>query len=131
MTGLLFTGDLLFAAGCGRVFEGSMQQMHDSLMRVKNCGNVTVYPAHEYTQKNLEFTLDKVDPSNDEVKKRLDEVKQLRGNKTPSLPVKMDMESKTNPFLRSDDGAIQQHLNMEGKDAVEVFTKIRKLKDEY
>lgn len=129
---LVFTGDLLFSAGCGRVFEGSMQQMHDSLHKVMSLGNnITVYPAHEYTQKNLEFTLDKVDPDNKEVQDRLQEVKKLRSNNTPSLPVKMDIETRTNPFLRSDNASIKKHLGLEDSDKVEVLSKIRKLKDNY
>jgi hydroxyacylglutathione hydrolase len=90
-----------------------------------------VYPAHEYTQKNLEFTLDKVDPDNKEVQDRLQEVKKLRSNNTPSLPVKMDIETRTNPFLRSDNASIKKHLGLEDSDKVEVLSKIRKLKDNY
>jgi len=103
----LFCGDTLFSCGCGRVFEGTCQQLYHSLQRLASLPPVTkVYCAHEYTLDNLLFAL-KVDPDNINLEKRRNEVERLRSEGKPSLPSSIALELTTNPFLRCDSPAIQ------------------------
>ena len=99
--GALFCGDTLFSAGCGRLFEGSAEQMHASLEKLAALPDATqVYCAHEYTLANLAFAL-VAEPDNANMLARLDEVRRLRAEGLPSVPSSMGMEKRTNPFLRS------------------------------
>lgn len=96
----LFCGDTLFAGGCGRLFEGTPEQMHASLSRLSQLpGNTRVFCAHEYTLANLEFAL-AVDPDNIFLQKRLNETAILRKRQSPTVPSTLDTELQTNPFLR-------------------------------
>jgi hydroxyacylglutathione hydrolase len=98
--GSLFCGDTLFSAGCGRLFEGSPQQMQDSLDKFASLPRQTdVYCAHEYTQSNCEFAL-AVEPNNSALIKRTDEVSALRLAGKPTIPSKLGEELEVNPFLR-------------------------------
>jgi len=97
---LLFCGDTLFAAGCGRVFEGTLQQMHQSLMQLSTLpDNTQIYCAHEYTLNNLRFAA-AAEPDNPHIQQRLAEVIALREQGGISLPSTMAIERLTNPFLR-------------------------------
>lgn len=114
---ILFTGDTLFSLGCGRLFEGSPDQMFQSLQRIKSLPDDTlVYPAHEYTEDNGRFALS-LAPNNLALQKRFEQVKQLRDAHKPTLPVLLETEKKLNPFLLA---AI-----------VEEFTRYRKAKDQF
>lgn len=100
--GAVFTGDTLFTAGCGRLFEGTPDQMYESLARLKDLPPDTgVYCGHEYTEKNLRFARD-VFPEDAEIRGRLERVREARGADRPTVPETMGVERKTNPFLRAD-----------------------------
>ncbi|SFX42515.1 hydroxyacylglutathione hydrolase [Marinospirillum alkaliphilum] len=97
---LLFCGDTLFAGGCGRLFEGTPEQMHASLQALARLPDTTrVYPAHEYTLSNLKFAL-QVEPDNLQLQQRMTECQQLRDKGQPTLPSTLADEKATNPFLR-------------------------------
>lgn len=98
--GVLFSGDTLFAGGCGRVFEGTPEQMWASLSRLAALPPQTrVYCAHEYTAGNLRFAL-AVEPDNDRLRRREQEVMALRQAGRPTVPSDLGLEFDTNPFLR-------------------------------
>mgnify|MGYP006255879501 FL=1 len=97
---ILFSGDTLFSGGCGRLFEGTPEDMLFSMDRyAKLPKNTLVYCGHEYTQSNLNFAL-AVEPNNKHLQKKVEEVKELRKNDEPSLPTQLETELKINPFLR-------------------------------
>ena len=100
--GMLFSGDTLFAGGCGRVFSGSFEQLSDSLRHLaKLPAQTQVYCAHEYTLANLGFAR-WVEPDNPELLKRLQEDEQRRQRGLPTVPSTLALELATNPFLRTD-----------------------------
>lgn len=132
---LLFCGDTLFAAGCGRLFEGSPAQMYQSLQAIVALpGDVDIYCAHEYTQDNLRFALT-VEPNNWQSQQRLKRVQALRKNDQPTLPSKMSDEISTNPFLRCHVPAVmaaaEQQANRKLTDPVDVFRVIRDWKNQF
>lgn len=125
----LFSGDTLFALGCGRLFEGSAAQMWESLSKLKVLPPETrVYCGHEYTQSNARFAVT-VDPANAALKQRADEIDALRAKGQPTIPSTIGLELETNPFLRPDDAGVQTALGMSGGDVIEVFAEIRRRKD--
>jgi hydroxyacylglutathione hydrolase len=127
--GVVFTGDTLFAMGCGRVFEGTPAQMWDSLRKLMALPKDTqVYCGHEYTLANARFSLT-VDPQNPALQARAKEVEALRAQGKPTLPTTIALELATNPFLRAADPAIRKHLGMENATDAEVFTEIRERKN--
>ena len=126
---LLFCGDTLFVMGCGRLFEGSPEQMHASLTRLKALPSTSkVYCAHEYTQVNGRFAIS-VEPDNLALREKLQRVAVLRSNNEPTVPSTIQEEIATNPFLRTDSFSIQKSLGLVGANAVSVFTELRKRKD--
>ena len=125
----VFTGDTLFSLGCGRVFEGTYEQMLQSLIKLKNLPDETkVYCGHEYTYKNLEFCL-KFNPSNILLKKKKEAIELNIKNKKPSIPSTIGDEIKTNIFFRFDDPDVKKAINLENSSDLEIFTKLRDLKD--
>jgi hydroxyacylglutathione hydrolase len=97
----LFCGDTLFSLGCGRLFEGTAQQMWESLNKIAALpDNTMIYCAHEYTASNGAFCIT-IEPDNEDLKARIKEVSKLRENNLPTLPVRLDTEKKTNVFLRA------------------------------
>jgi len=98
--GRLFCGDTLFTAGCGKVFDGTVEQLFRSLQRIAQLPDETlIYCAHEYTEENLRFAR-LVEPANPAILKRLDGTHQLRARGVPTLPSTLGEEKRTNPFLR-------------------------------
>jgi hydroxyacylglutathione hydrolase len=98
--GLLFSGDTLFTGGCGRLFEGTAEQMYRSLTRLADLPPDTlVYCGHEYTLGNLKFAA-QVEPDNADIAKRLDAVRACRARNEPTVPADLAEERRTNPFLR-------------------------------
>ncbi len=96
----IFTGDTLFSAGCGRIFEGTVDQMYHSLSKIASLDEKTlVYCGHEYTASNLKFA-QLVEPENSDIQKRLEEVSTLRQQNLPTVPSTLALEKLTNPFLR-------------------------------
>jgi hydroxyacylglutathione hydrolase len=130
-SGALFTGDTLFYAGCGRLFEGTAAEMHDSLSKISALPPDTgIYCGHEYTLNNLEFALS-VEPNNSAVTRRSAEVRRLRDKGEPSGPAPLSMEFETNPFLRTDQTAIRATLHCAEASAEAVFAELRRRKDRF
>lgn len=132
---IVFTGDTLFAAGCGRLFEGDAATMMASLARLTALPPPTrVYCGHEYTEKNLRFAVD-VEPSNAAARAKHERVIGMRGRNEPTVPTTIAEELATNPFLRPDSAEIRATVRRRfpdaGVDPVSVFAKIRQLKDEF
>lgn len=133
--GLLFSGDTLFSAGCGRLFEGTAEQLYTSLQKLSALPDETkIYCGHEYTQKNLQFA-HLVEPNNADILNRLNEVNRLRQANLPSLPSSLYQEKLTNPFLRCDSDElitnVEKFSNQKLVNTVDVFTCLRKWKDSY
>lgn len=113
----LFCGDTLFAMGCGRVFEGTFEQMYDSLNRLATLPTDTlVYCTHEYTLSNAKFALH-VEPNNIAIQQHFSQVQQLREQGHTTLPSSIQLELETNPFLRAN--------------SVAEFQRLRELKDTF
>ncbi len=131
----LFCGDTLFAAGCGRLFEGTAEQMHDSLSRLAALpGQTLVYCTHEYTLSNLRFA-QAVEPHNPQVAQRLAEVSAWRESGRISLPSTLSLERATNPFLRSAETSIKEKIDQRdgarNRSASGVFAGLRAWKDNF
>ncbi|PPD30155.1 MAG: hydroxyacylglutathione hydrolase [Methylomonas sp.] len=128
----LFCGDTLFSLGCGRLFEGTAEQMWHSLQKLKNLPSDTrIYCAHEYTQANGRFALS-LEAHNLDLQHRLMEVAALRANNQPTLPSTIALEMATNPFLRENSTSLRAAISASPDDSpVTVFAKIRKLKDQF
>jgi hydroxyacylglutathione hydrolase len=103
--GLAFVGDTLFAGGCGRLFEGTPEQMHASLQRLGTLPDETiVYPAHEYSLSNYLFLAAQA-PNDPAIAERLAEIERLRGEDRPTLPTTIGREKASNLFLQAPDAA--------------------------
>jgi hydroxyacylglutathione hydrolase len=127
----LFSGDTLFTCGCGRMFEGSPQQMWGSLKRLRALpGDTRVYCGHEYTQSNARFAVS-IDPQNQALKSRADSVDSARASGRPTVPATLAEECATNPFLRADDAALAARLGLDAADPIAVFAAIRQAKDRF
>ena len=131
---ILFCGDTLFAAGCGRVFEGTYEQMFESLIKLKNLPtNTNIYCGHEYTLSNLRFAKE-VEPFNKDILSRYNKVLKLREKGTPSVPSTLSTELKTNPFLRCDNKEVQENISSKfkiTKKNKEIFKALRSWKDNF
>lgn len=126
---IAFTGDTLFAMGCGRLFEGTPQMMWSSLSKLMQLpDDMQIYCGHEYTLSNGRFALT-MEPNNPDLRARMREVEQLRAQSQPTVPSTMGLEKTTNPFLRHDSIEIRHTLGMESADNVSVFAEIRRRKD--
>lgn len=131
---MLFCGDTLFSCGCGKIFEGTPEQMFRSLEKIKNLPkSIMIYCGHEYTLSNIAFA-QTVDPNNKMLEKKLYFVKKLAINH-PSLPVSLESELQTNPFLRCDNPAIiasvQNHCGFQLDNPIAVFTHLRQWKNQF
>lgn len=130
---MLFSGDTLFAAGCGRIFEGTATQMYESLEKIRVLPETTqIYCAHEYTLQNLEFAR-VAEPDNRAIIERLERVKELRAQGKPSIPSTLAEELLSNPFLRSQQSVLAQNAAAFAKRVLtgpaEVFAVVRRWKD--
>jgi hydroxyacylglutathione hydrolase len=131
--GALFCGDTLFSAGCGRLFEGTADQMYESLGRLSALPDETlVYCAHEYTLSNLRFARE-VEPANADVAEAFASTTELRSRDEISLPSTIGREKKINPFLRSSQPSVrasaEQQAGRKLDRPVEVFATVRAWKD--
>jgi hydroxyacylglutathione hydrolase len=131
----LFCGDTLFAGGCGRLFEGTPAQLHQSLHTLAALPAQTLaYCAHEYTASNLAFA-SAVEPNNPALAQRIASTAALRAAKQPTVPFVLGQERLTNPFLRASEPEIiasaSQHAGLELSDAVDVFTVLREWKNRF
>ena len=126
-----FVGDTLFALGCGRLFEGTPQQMWTSLEKILAWPDDTlIYCAHEYTQANARFALS-VEPENEDLLIRSKAIDAARAKGLPTVPTTLSLEKKTNPFLRPTSLHLQQTIDRVGENSVDVFARTRELKDHF
>ena len=134
----LYCGDTLFSAGCGRLFEGTPEQMHQSLQRIKALpDNTQVYCTHEYTLSNLEFAL-AVEPENSKLIEFTQRAKTLRRKDVPTLPSSIGLEKQINPFLRTDIDQVIQSAKENGVGKLpeqasgsDIFASLRSWKDAF
>jgi hydroxyacylglutathione hydrolase len=132
---LLFCGDTLFSGGCGRLFEGTPAQMHDSLGKLAALpGNTRVCCTHEYTLGNLKFAT-AVEPGNSQLKHYRQQCEERRSRGEPTLPSTIALERQVNPFLRTRIPAVAQAAHAHGgadeSDEVAVFAALRPWKNEF
>lgn len=133
--GILFCGDTLFSAGCGRAFEGIPEQLYASLQKIVALPNDTkIYCAHEYTLNNLRFA-QQVEPENLDIHQHMQTVMALRENNQPTLPSVLQLENAINPFLRCHIPSViehvQQYVGRDLQNAVDVFCELRYWKDRF
>ncbi|MBD9586245.1 hydroxyacylglutathione hydrolase [Pseudomonas sp. PDM03] len=133
--GVLFCGDTLFAAGCGRLFEGTPEQMHTSLRRLASFPEDTrVYCTHEYTLSNLRFAV-AVEPGNPHTVERLAKVTEQRAAGVITLPSTLALEKQTNPFLRVDETSVKEKVDERNgtynRAPSAVFAALRAWKDKF
>ena len=129
--GIAFAADTLFALGCGRVLECPYEVMFESLAKLAKLPPETfVYVGHEYTMANARFAVT-VDPGNEKLKRRAAEVASLRARNEMTLPTTMGAELETNPFLRWGDPDIRKTLGMENASDAEIFSELRRRKDNF
>ena len=133
---ILFCGDTLFSCGCGYIFEGSYEQMYNSLLKIRNLPPSTlIYPTHEYTLNNIRFAL-QVEPENKALQQRYQECLGLIANNKATLPINLTTECATNPFLRCDQPELINQLymtdnHMIDKTPLEIFKFIREWKNNW
>lgn len=130
---ILFCGDTLFAAGCGRVFDGTVQQLSNSLQRIARLpGRMQIYCAHEYTLDNLGFAT-WVEPESRALAERIRREQARRQAGEPTLPSRLQLELDTNPFLRTSEPAVRAAAERAAgrplNDVAEVFAALRQWKD--
>ena len=129
VSGILWTGDTLFAGGCGRVFECDAETMLHSLLRLAALPDETrVCCGHNYTLENYEFALN-IEPDNQTLKERLEQIREAQSRGGQAAHSTILQERTTNPFLRCDTAEMKSALNMSGASAVEVFAELRRRKD--
>ena len=132
--GMLFCGDTVFSVGCGRLFEGSAEQMHDSLRRIAALAPETlIYCAHEYTLDNIGFAK-WVEPENLDLRERESQAFALIDQDRPTVPSTLELELRTNPFLRSHVPTVveaaERYAGRPLKSGWKIFAAIRQWKDE-
>lgn len=132
---LLFCGDSLFSAGCGRLFEGTAEQMYHSLQKyIVLSPKTAIYATHEYTLANLDFAI-AVEPENQALHDYQKKCRQLRESGQPTLPTTLKQELAINPFLRSSDANLKRnvssHFSLPLTNPVEVFRHTRLWKDNF
>ena len=130
-----FCGDLLFSAGCGRIFEGTSEQMYASLSRLAQLGeDVKIYCSHENTQNNLSFAYH-IEPKNSDLLAYIEQVAKKRQQGLPTIPTTLGLEKKINPFLRCEKksllDSIQYQLNMSLTTPINCFRELRRYKDRF
>jgi hydroxyacylglutathione hydrolase len=129
--GALFSADSLMVMGCGRLFEGTAEQMWQTLSTLSALPDETlVYSGHEYAESNTRFALS-VDEDNVALKARASEIAAMREKGTPTVPARMDLERATNPFLRATDPAFKARLGLENSPDAQVFAETRRRKDAF
>ena len=127
----LFTGDTLFSLGCGKIFEGTYDQMFSSIKKIKELPhNTKIYCGHEYTKKNSDFCIS-LDSKNKKLISRIKEINLKISKNLPTIPSTLKDEIECNIFLRCEDMSIKSSLNMKNSKPLEIFTKLRDLKDNF
>lgn len=127
----LFSADSLMVMGCGRLFEGSPEQMWASLERMASLpGETLVYSGHEYTEANTRFAR-AIDPGHGPTRARESEVLAARARGEATVPARLDLERRTNPFLRVKDADLKAVMGMPNSSDAQVFAAIRRRKDSF
>ena len=127
----LFTGDTLFSLGCGRIFEGTYEQMFSSLEKIKKLPLKTkIYCGHEYTLKNSKFCI-LYDKENKNLIRKIKQINNNLKNNKPTMPSTLGDEIKNNIFLRTSDEKIKRNLNIQNSSDLITFSKLRDLKDNF
>ncbi|MBA0830753.1 hypothetical protein Goarm_015263 [Gossypium armourianum] len=131
-TRAIFTGDTLFSLSCGKLFEGTPEQMHSSLQRIMSLPDGTnVYCGHEYTLSNSKFALS-IEPKNEALRSYAAHVAQLRNKGLPTIPTTLKTEKACNPFLRTSSTEIRQALDIPATmNEAEALGVIRRAKDNF
>jgi len=125
---IAFVGDTLFALGCGRLFEGTPDQMWTSLSKLRSLpDNTTIYCAHEYTESNAKFALT-IDANNAALRTYANDVTAKRQRGEPTVPTTIAKEKAANPFLRADDPTLQKFVGHEGN-TIATFAEVRERKN--
>ncbi len=125
----VFVGDTMFAMGCGRLFEGSAEEMWTSLEKLMALPDDTrVYCGHEYTQSNAHFALT-IEPGNTDLQARVKDVDDLRARGEPTIPTTIGLERRTSPFVRASSPEIRERLGLADARDAEVFAEVRRRKD--
>jgi len=126
-----FAADTMFPLGCGRVFEGTLEQMWSSLAKLIALPKETiVYCGHEYTKANAKFALS-IEPGNAALQKRAAEIDEKRARGEPTVPTTIALELETSPFVRPRSPEIQERLGMVGHSDAEIFAEVRRRKDNF
>lgn len=129
--GALFSADSLMVMGCGRLFEGTPEQMWESLTLMAALPDATlVYSGHEYTMGNVKFALS-VDGDNPALIKRAAEIEEMRRDGIATVPARLDLERATNPFLRAADPQFKALHGLESSSDAQVFAEMRRRKDSF
>lgn len=128
---VIFTADSLMAMGCGRLFEGTADQMWGSLSKISALPpETTIYSGHEYTESNANFAIS-IEPNNSELMSRCKSIKTSRAAGHPTVPSVLAEELATNPFLRANVPEVKAAIGMPDATDVEVFAEIRRRKDKF
>ena len=130
-----FCGDTLFSAGCGRVFTGTIEQLHDSFKRLNGLSSETLlYPAHEYTASNLRFGLS-IEPDNVAMQQSLVQAEEKTTQRIPTLPVTLEHERTVNVFLRTQEpsviAGVKSKMAIDDEKSLTVFAALRELKNNF
>jgi len=127
----VFTADSLMALGCGRLLEGTAAQMWDSLTRIAALPcDTAVCSGHEYTAANGRFAIT-IEPDNLDLQARIANIERVRAKRLATVPSTLDLELRTNPFLRAGLASIKASLNMAGSSDIDSFAEIRARKDRF
>lgn len=128
---ILFSGDTLFSLGCGRLFEGSVDQMVKSLKKLRSLPEHTkIYCGHEYTRSNANFAIH-LNPDNDKLKQQVEHIENQLKECSSTIPFKLKEDIKFNPFLNFDNPNYLEAIGFENLGEFENFKKIRIMKDEF
>ncbi len=128
---MLFCGDTLFSYGAGRIFEGTPEQMWDTLQKVRALPDeMYAFPAHEYTLTNLTFASD-LEPDNPEIADLKQWAMEMMDRDQPTVPNLLEKEKRFNPFLRCDDPVVAGLVGLEGAGGAEVLAEVRTRRNRY
>ena len=127
----LFCGDTIFSLGCGRLFEGSYEQMTESILKIRSLPDSTkIFCGHEYTESNAKFA-EFLDPGDKALKKKILNIKKDRLESKPTIPAILEEEKKLNPFMKFDNQEYLDSIKIENISNAENFKKIRIMKDNF
>ena len=127
----LFSADSLMVMGCGRLFEGTADQMWTTLSAMAALPDDTmIYSGHEYAESNVRFALS-VDGANPQLKERAEDIARMRAQGKPTVPGRLDLERATNPFLRASEADFKARMGLQTSSDAHVFAEVRRRKDAF